>query len=345
MSKPRTAKSDHLLKTLAGHEEVFVVTHNNPDPDAMAAGWAVWLLAKERLGANVRLLAGGFVSRAENRHMVDLLEPPLELVRDMTYPGHGAVVLVDCQPGNQNYLFDEEGAPVAVVIDHHRGGRWRAPFRDVRPRVAASSSIAASYLREQRIEPGNRLATALLFAIRTETHGSETHFSRLDRTVLPWLSQYSDPSWLAEIESAPLSSEYYSDLVLALQGTFLYDDTALCLLPRASGPEIVGEVADLLIRCRSIWRVLCGAVVGDDLLLSIRTDREDEDAALLARHTLAGIGRGGGHRHRAGGKIPDVGPKISEALQGCSYDMMLRRLGYEAILRDAFPEVLPTTRS
>jgi hypothetical protein len=30
---------------------------------------------------------------------------------------------------------------------------------------------------------------------------------------------------------------------------------------------------------------------------------------------------------------------------GCSYDMMLRRLGYEAILRDAFPEVLPTTRS
>jgi len=74
-------------------------------------------------------------------------------------------------------------------------------------------------------------------------------------------------------------------------------------------------VADLLIRCRSISRVLCGAVVGGDLLLSIRTDHKDEDAALLAQDTLAGIGRGGGHRHRAGGKIPDVGPRISEALQ------------------------------
>jgi len=166
-----------------------------------------------------------------------------------------------------------------------------------------------------RVLCGAVVGSDLLLSIRTETRGSETHFSRLDRTVLPWLSQRSDPGWLAEIESAPLSSEYYSDLVLALQNTFLYDDAAFCLLPRASGPEIVGEVADLLIRCRSIWRVLCGAAVGNDLLLSIRTDRENEDAALLAQDTLAGIGRGGGHRHRAGGKIADVGPKVSEALQ------------------------------
>ena len=31
-------------------------------------------------------------------------------------------------------------------------------------------------------------------------------------------------------------------------------------------------------------------------------------------------------------------------LEWCSYDMMLRWLGHEAILRDTFPEVLPTTR-
>jgi len=36
---------------------------------------------------------------------------------------------------------------------------------------------------------------------------------------------------------------------------------------------------------------------------------------VLARKTLAGIGRGGGHRRRAGGKIPDIGPKIPEDLQ------------------------------
>ncbi len=317
MSASRPTKSDRLRKVLSEYERVLVVTHDNPDPDAVATGWAVWLMVKERLGKNVRLVGGGFISRAENRHMVKLLEPPIELLGDVVCPADAAVVLVDCQPGNQDYLFCEADVNLVGVIDHHAGRRRRKrpAFWDVRPRVAASASIAASYLREQKLDPSARLATALLFAIRTETQGSETHYSRLDRAVLPWLAERSDPSRLAEIESAPLSPEYYSDLVLALQNTFLYDDTAFCLLPRASGPEIVGEVADLLIRCESIRRVLCGAGVGGDLLLSFRTDHENEDAAVLAQKTLAGIGRGGGHRHRAGGKIPDIGPKITEDLQ------------------------------
>ena len=122
---------------------------------------------------------------------------------------------------------------------------------------------------------------------------------------------------LAEIENAPLSPEYFADLALALQGTFLYGDTALCLLPRASAPEIVGEVADLLIRCEGLNRVLCGAVVHDDLILSVRTERNGEDAAALIRHTLEGIGFGGGHPHRAGGKIPGLGRgrEVMELLQ------------------------------
>jgi len=317
MSRSRTAKSDRLLKTLSDYEKILIVTHDNPDPDAVATGWAVWLMVKERLGKSVRLLGGGFISRAENRHMVKLLDPPIELVRSMTCPNHTGVVLVDCQSGNQDHLFCEDDGNLAALVDHHASppGRKRPAFYDVRPGVAASASIATSYLREQKIEPGARLATALLFAIRTETQGSETYYSRLDRSVIPWLSERANPSRLAEIESAPLPLGYYADLVLALQNSFLYEETAFCLLPRASGPEIVGEVADLLIRCESIWRVLCGAVVNGDLLLSFRTDRKEDDAALLARKTLEGIGRGGGHRRRAGGKVPDVGPKITEDLQ------------------------------
>jgi nanoRNase/pAp phosphatase (c-di-AMP/oligoRNAs hydrolase) len=317
MTESRPAKSDRLLKALSDCERVLVVTHDNPDPDAVATGWAVWLLVKERLGKDVRLVGGGFISRAENRHMVKLLEPPIELLGDLSCPTDAAVVLVDCQPGNQDYLLCEDDGNLVGVIDHHAGRRRRKrpAFWDVRPRVAASASIAASYLREQKLDPSSRLATALLFAIRTETQGTETHYSPLDRRVLPWLAERSDPSRLAEIESAPLALEYYSDLVLALQNTFLYGDTAFCLLPRASGPEIVGEVADLLIRCQTIGRVLCGAVVDGDLLLSVRADSENEDAAVLAHKTLSGIGRGGGHHHRAGGKVPDVGPRITDDLQ------------------------------
>jgi nanoRNase/pAp phosphatase (c-di-AMP/oligoRNAs hydrolase) len=319
MSRPphRTTPAERFLKVLTPYGQVFVVTHDNPDPDAIATGWACALLVHQRLGKKVRLVGGGDIVRAENRQMVELLEPPIELVRALEVPADTAVVLVDCQARNQNHILRGEDVPVVAVIDHHEshGRPPRLPFRDVRPGVAASATIAASYLREEKIEPPARLATALLFAIRTETRGSETHYSQLDRRVFKWLTERANPGQLAEIESAPLAREYYGDLILALSSTFTYEDTAFCLLPRASGAEIAGEVADLLVRGEDIWRVFCGAVVRDDLLVSVRTLRKEDDAAELVRHTLAGLGEGGGHARRAGGRIPDVGPKITEDLE------------------------------
>ncbi len=315
--RPRQRISDRFLKTIAPYESIYVAMHDNPDPDAVASGWAIVWLIEQKLGKKARLVGGGEIVRAENQHMVRLLGPPIELVGTVACAENSAVVLIDCQAGNQNHLFCQGPLEPMGVIDHHptRGRRARLEFRDIRPHMAATASIAASYLREQKLEPGTKLATALLFAIRTETRGSETRYSRLDKSVLLWLTEWADPSLLAEIESAPLSVEYYGDLILALQSTFLYGDVAYCLLPRANGPEIVGEVADLLIRCDSIWRVLCGAVFQGDLILSVRTEREDDDAAELVRRTLDGIGQGGGHLHRAGGKIRGVGPKITDDLQ------------------------------
>ncbi len=309
MVKPRETRSERFLKTLASCDQVLVVTHDNPDPDAIAAGWAVVHLIQQRLDKPVRLIGGGEIVRAENRHMVKLLQPPLELVREVDCGPNTGVVLVDCGAASHNHLFPGDTVHPLAVIDHHPlvNRHPHTPFQDVRPRAAASASIAASYLREQAIEPGRRLATALVYALRTEVTGAACYYSRLDRTVILWLTGFADPSQLAEIENAPLATDYFGDLALALQGTFIYADTALCLLPRANGPEIVGEVADLLIRCEGIRRVLCGAVVHDDIVLSVRTERDGEDAAALVRNTLEGLGYGGGHRHRAGGKIPGQG--------------------------------------
>lgn len=315
----RETKSDRLLSVLADFQRCVVVTHDNPDPDAIATGWAVYTLIEEKAKIPVRLLGAGGIVRAENRHMVELLQPPIELVDEIEPEPETATVLVDCGLGTTNHLLTREGIHPVAIIDHHLNGTRGAhlPFKDIRENAAASASIAGSYLREQRIEPGPKLASALLYAIRTETCGSETHHSRLDRSIITWLTPRAEPSLLAEIENAPLSREYYGDLVLAMQKTFLYDDAAFCLLPRASGAEIVGEVADMLIRCQGVRRVCCGAIVGDAVLLSVRTAKDAEHATKLLQRALEGIGGGGGHSHRAGGKIPGVGnrSKIGEDLE------------------------------
>jgi nanoRNase/pAp phosphatase (c-di-AMP/oligoRNAs hydrolase) len=310
--KSSRSRSRRFLELIAEHEDVLIVMHDNPDPDAIATGWGLYVLVQERLGVAVRLVAGGAIVRAENRHMVDLLEPPIELVDSLQVSEGTAAVLVDCSYGTTNQLLTRHNIKPLAVIDHHEPpshtSEIRLPFRDVRHNVAASATIAASYLHEQDVDPGAKLATAMIYAIRTETAGCETYHSRLDRSILTWLTSQAEPALLAEIENAPLSRSYFADLLLAIQNTFLYGDTALCLLPRAEGVEIVGEVADLLIRCRGVERVLCGAIVGKDMFLSARTSDavRNANATELLQQTVGTLGSAGGHSHRAGGKIVGV---------------------------------------
>ncbi|MCS7468490.1 DHH family phosphoesterase [Stieleria sp. ICT_E10.1] len=301
--------STRLLESLSDCDEVVVVMHDNPDPDAIASGWGLKVLIDETVGLPTRVIGGGAIVRAENRHMVDLLEPPIELVDDFEFDDRTAAILVDCGAEASNHVLTRQGVKPFAIIDHHIADRRsiKTPFSDIRVEVAASASIIASYLREQQISPGAKLATAMLYAISTETCAYESHYSSLDRLILPWLMEYGEPELLAEIHNAPLQRSYYGDLLLALQNTFLYDEVAMCFLPRADGVEIVGEIADLLIRGDSVSRVMCGAVIAGDLLVSARTQYAEDNAAEMIRETMKGLGGSGGHAHRAGGKIPNVG--------------------------------------
>jgi len=297
----------------------------------MAAGWGLYTLFQERLDCPVELVGGGAIVRAENRHMVELLNPPLHIVDKLEDDANTATILVDCTLGTTNHLVTRGHVTPVAIIDHHscRKAPDHIPFTDIRPFVAATATIVASYLREQGIEPGVKLASAMLYAIRTETCGCETEHSPLDRAMVLWLTGRAEPGLIAEIENAPLARQYFSDLVLALQGTLLFNDTALCLLPKASGTETVGEVADLLIRCQGIRRVLCGGVIDEDLYVSVRTRQDDGSAVELLQTTLEGIGAGGGHAHRAGGKVVGIasGGRMTETLEQQLRDRWLSACG------------------
>ncbi|MBN2446694.1 MAG: DHH family phosphoesterase, partial [Phycisphaerae bacterium] len=125
--------------------------------------------------------------------------------------------------------------------------------------------------------------------------------------LVGWLSERADHQALADIEHAPLARAYYEEMMLALGSTFIYGDTAVCFLPHAGNAEIVGELADLLIRCADVRRVLCGAVVTGQVIVSARTSREGGDAVRLLTPALKGLGHWGGHPNRAGGRIASDG--------------------------------------
>jgi len=77
---------------------------------------------------------------------------------------------------------------------------------------------------------------------------------------------------------------------------------------------VTGEFSDLLIRCEGVERVLCAAVIDDAVVVSVRVADDEEDAGKLVQCVLDGLGHGGGHAHRAGGKISNlVEPQVSVA--------------------------------
>ena len=240
--------------------------------------------------------------------MVKLLKPPIELVDESRLEKNAKAILVDCGLAATNQLVTRTSMMTLAVIDHHQQSSSQAAlgFVDIRVEVAACASITASYLIQNNIEPTRELATAVWYALRTETCGYETTYSDLDREVLVWATTYGSPALLAEIENAPLARTYFVDLALAMQNTFLYGETALCILPQAEGVEIVGEVADLLVRCEGVKQVLCAAAIGADLYLSARTSSDGGNATELLLRAVENAGSAGGHLHRAGGKLKDV---------------------------------------
>ena len=65
---------EHALAGIAGRKSVLIYTHDNPDPDSLAAAMSLGRLLEHELGARVTLTHGGIVGRAQNRAMVETLK-------------------------------------------------------------------------------------------------------------------------------------------------------------------------------------------------------------------------------------------------------------------------------
>src|SRR3954465_1450406 len=95
----RQYRSERLLSTLAPYSRVVVVSHVNPDPDALASMLGLQALIDHRQpGKTVILTVDGIIARAENRAMVELVPIPLIPVEQVIIGPEDAVVMVDSQP-------------------------------------------------------------------------------------------------------------------------------------------------------------------------------------------------------------------------------------------------------
>jgi nanoRNase/pAp phosphatase (c-di-AMP/oligoRNAs hydrolase) len=147
---------------------------------------------------------------------------------------------------------------------------------------------------------------------------------REDIEAISGLYPLANKRMLSEIQRGRVQREYFMLLSYALQHARIFGNAIIAGLPDIEIPDMVGEVADLLLRDDEAEWALCYGVSQQKILLSIRTSQSGRRAEQVIRSIVSKVGSGGGHETIAGGQIPLVKGTKAE----------LRRL--EALIRRRF---------
>lgn len=294
-----------LLAYLSRHRQrlspLLILTHDFPDPDALASAFALQHLAQTAFGIQSRIAYGGELGRTENKMMVRLLRIPLHKMRKVWVNKYPGIALVDTQPAFENNQLPE-GKRVAMVIDQH--GSHTPPQADlvlVDPDCGATCVIIAQALLARREPIPGRVATALAYGILTDTLDLyRAHRPDVVQTYLRVL-QKADMRTLARIQNPTRSRKFFVTLGRGILEATRFRHLLVSHLEEVETPDLVSQVAEFLLACRGIsWCLVTGRYRGR-LHASLRTDGTDGQAGEVLRDAFGNPGQAGGHGSIGGG--------------------------------------------
>lgn len=297
-------KSDQIIEWVRGKGRILIVTHDNPDPDSLAAAYALKHLFLIKTGQEATIAFGGVIGRSENLEMVRELEIEAVPIGRVDLERYSVVCLVDTQPGTGNNSFPPE-RPVHVVIDHHppRQSCERCRWVDVRDDYGAAATILYEYLTAQDVYVGTKMASILYYAIRSETQELGREWDRADREAYMQLFPLVNNRILFRITHPKSPPEYFLSFSDAIANSRLYKDILVFNLYDIDNPDMVAEMADFLLRMEGIEIVLGMGRYDEMEILSLRTSSDKFDAGETMKKVVNGMGSAGGHMMTAGGQI------------------------------------------
>lgn len=329
---------EKLAAAVEGVEELLIILHDDPDPDAIASGEALRYLLAETHDIDGQLAHRGIIGRAENKALVDYLGIPLRQLPEEEFEPERPVAILDTQPGAGNSPLPADYPAVAVIDHHGERSNGTAKFYDVRPWIGASSTILTQYLRAAECKPTMKLATALFYGIKTDTKALSRDTSAADVAAYFYLLPFVEIDALVEIENAQVPAAYFRNLATAMEGARVYDDVVFSSLGEMDYPDLAAEIADLFLRLEGVRWAICMGIYEEEVYLSVRVRDEDADAEALARAAVGDRGSAGGRNTLAGGQAPLKGEDVEEMVE----DIRRRVLDYLDIPPDADGQPLLT---
>jgi nanoRNase/pAp phosphatase (c-di-AMP/oligoRNAs hydrolase) len=243
--------------------------------------------------------------------------------------------MVDVQPHYFGGLIDR----VDLVIDHHpEQPGYTAVFKDIRPDYGSTSTILTEHLRAVDVNISERTATAMLYAIKSDTLFFNRSTNRVDLEAFSYLYPLADAALIRKMEGAEITTERLDYVLRAHVGGILSDQVFCAFLGVMPREDFIPYVADFYLQLEDVkWTVIAG-IVNDSLVVSVRNLGYTKNAGEFVRRFFAEIGSAGGHRAMAKAVVPlrafreKYGDLPTEAMSA-----KLQAFAHEFLQHDASP--------
>jgi nanoRNase/pAp phosphatase (c-di-AMP/oligoRNAs hydrolase) len=273
----------------------------NPDPDSIASALAVKRLLSKRAHKTVMTHINE-IKRLDNLAMVKLLMIPTVPFDQIDTDSFTHRVLVDAQPDHSEVF---ESFTYDAIIDHHpRKKKWNARYVDIRPKYGANSSIMTEYLRGAGIKPSMKLATALLYAIKTDTANFERAGIEEDVKQFRYLFQFANMNRLKKIEKSEFRVDDLDYFKIAVENRIVTRKGIYSHLGKVPSADLCVQVADFFTRIHGVGWVFVSGVHEGKVIIIIRNDGSRKDAGKVVTAAFGDYGPAGGHEGAARAEIP-----------------------------------------
>jgi nanoRNase/pAp phosphatase (c-di-AMP/oligoRNAs hydrolase) len=294
------AKVQQYQRYFADADRVLILLHNDPDPDALASGLALRnILRRTKTTAIIGAMQG--VTRPENLRMANMLDIQVERITAEMLPGFERIATVDVQPHYFSGLLDR----VDLVIDHHpEQPGYSAVFKDIRAAYGSTSTILTEHLRAVDVNISERTATAMLYAIKSDTLFFSRHTNPSDLEAFTFLYPLADAALIRKMEGAEITMDRLQYVLRATQAGAMQDQVFSAFLGEAAREDFITYTADFFLQLEDVkWTIISG-IVGDMLILSVRNLGYSRNAGEFVKKYFLDLGSAGGHRAMAKAVVP-----------------------------------------
>jgi nanoRNase/pAp phosphatase (c-di-AMP/oligoRNAs hydrolase) len=316
------ARVQQYQRYFSDADRVLILLHHDPDPDAMASGLALRnVLRRTKATAIIGAIQG--VTRPENLRMVNLLDIHVEPITIDGLKEYDRIAMVDVQPHYFGGLIDR----VDLVIDHHpEQPGYTAVFKDIRQDYGSTSTILTEHLRAVDVNISERTATAMLYAIKSDTLFFNRSTNRVDLEAFSYLYPLADAAMIRKMEGAEITLERLDYVMKAYKGGTLSEQVFCAFLGVSEREDFIPYVADFFLQLEDVkWTVIAG-IVNDTMVVSARNLGYTKNAGEFVRRFFSDLGSAGGHRAMAKAVVPmrafrekfgdltgdQIGPRLQE---------------------------------